>query len=76
MALVPILSESERQYILEGVRQDIREDGRSCNRARYFSVKTGVVSNTSGSAKINRVYSLYHQIHNICTFLIIWLVTA
>ena len=58
MSAVLKLSGSERQYILDGVRQDIREDGRSCSNARYYALKTDVVSNTSGSAKIDRVISM------------------
>ena len=57
MAVVPLLSLSERQYILGGVKEGIRADGRECGAVGYFSLKTGVVSNTNGSAKIDRVGS-------------------
>lgn len=49
------LSASERQYIIDGVRADVRADGRRCRHVRHFSLKTGVVSNTSGSAMVERV---------------------
>ena len=55
MSLPVVLSESERAYILGGVRDDVRADGRGCRHVRHFSVRTGVVSNTSGSALIERV---------------------
>jgi len=55
MASIPMLSLSERQYVLDGVRQNIRADGRECDAVGYFSLKTGVASNTSGSAKVDRV---------------------
>lgn len=50
-----LLSRFERDYIVTGVNQDFREDGRSCRDYRNFSLLTGVVSNTSGSAKIQLV---------------------
>jgi len=58
MTTVRLLSRSERQYILEGVRENIRADGRECDAVGYFSLKTGVVSNTNGSAKIDRVWHI------------------
>ena len=50
-----ILSENEREFIVGGVKADIRADGRGCRHVRHFVLKKGVVSNTSGSAKIERV---------------------
>lgn len=50
-----LLSQSERDYIVSGVREDLRADGRTCTDYRHFKVRTGVVSNTSGSAKIELV---------------------
>ena len=55
MASIPLLSLSERQYILDGVKQNIRADGRKCDAVGYFNQKTGVASNTNGSAKVDRV---------------------
>lgn len=53
-----VLSESEREFILGGIRADVREDGRGCRHIRHFSLRTGVVSNTSGSSLIERVLLL------------------
>ena len=50
-----LLSKYEQQYIEEGVNVDLREDGRNCRDYRSFSVQTGVVSNTSGSARVQLV---------------------
>ena len=50
-----LLSKYERDYIEEGVNQDLREDGRNCRDYRSFAVQTGVVSNTSGSARVQLV---------------------
>lgn len=56
MSAVPLLSRSERHYILAGVKENLRADGRECDTVGYFTLKTGVVSNTNGSAKIDRVW--------------------
>lgn len=50
-----LLSKYERDYIVAGVNQDLREDGRNCRDYRHFFLSTGVVSNTSGSARIQLV---------------------
>lgn len=55
MSFPVVLSESEREHILGGVKIGVRADGRGCKHVRHFSLKTGVVSNTSGSALIERV---------------------
>ncbi|XP_031560495.1 exosome complex exonuclease RRP42-like [Actinia tenebrosa] len=46
------LSCSERRFIVSGVQEDFRSDGRACEDYRYFEVETGIVSNTSGSARV------------------------
>lgn len=52
-----LLSRYEREYIVSGVNEDFRADGRTCRDFRHFSLESGVVSNTSGSAKIQLVSS-------------------
>ena len=59
-----LLSQNEREYIVNGVREDLRADGRACTDYRHFKVRTGVVSNTSGSAKIELVNKIKY-----CTIL-------
>lgn len=49
------MSTFERAYIVGGVEQDFRSDGRSCQDYRNFEVETGIVSNTSGSARLRLV---------------------
>jgi len=49
---VALLSSFERTFIIGGVEQDFRSDGRSCHDYRHFEVETGIVSNTSGSARL------------------------
>ncbi|CAH3193225.1 unnamed protein product [Porites evermanni] len=46
------VSTFERAYIVGGIEQDFRSDGRSCQDYRHFEVETGIVSNTSGSARL------------------------
>ena len=50
-----LLSRYEREYIVSGVNEDLRADGRTCRDFRHFSLESGVVSNTSGSARIQLV---------------------
>ncbi|XP_026883093.1 exosome complex component RRP42 isoform X2 [Electrophorus electricus] len=51
MASVQI-SEAEKVYIMHGVRDDLRVDGRGCEDYRHMEIETDVVSNTDGSAKV------------------------
>ncbi|KAI2653096.1 Exosome complex component RRP42 [Labeo rohita] len=52
MAAVQV-SEAEKVYIMHGVRDDLRLDGRGCEDYRHMEIETDVVSNTDGSAKIS-----------------------
>ncbi|CAH2283205.1 exosome complex component RRP42 [Pelobates cultripes] len=47
-----LLSEAEKVYILHGVQDDLRCDGRGCEDYRCIEVETDVVSNTTGSARV------------------------
>lgn len=47
-----VLSEAEKVYILHGVQDDLRIDGRGCEDYRGIEVETDVVSNTTGSARV------------------------
>ncbi|GAB0184299.1 exosome complex component RRP42 isoform X1 [Grus americana] len=47
-----VLSEPEKLYIVHGVQEDLRVDGRGCEDYRCAEVETDVVSNTSGSARV------------------------
>merc|ERR1711894_19151 len=47
-----LLSEAERIYILHGVQDDLRCDGRGCEDYRVMELETDVVSNSSGSARV------------------------
>mmetsp|Transcript_17972 Transcript_17972/g.26935 ORF Transcript_17972/g.26935 Transcript_17972/m.26935 type:complete len:287 (+) Transcript_17972:1-861(+) len=46
------ISASERKFISEGVAQDIRTDGRGRMDHRYFDLKTEVILNANGSARL------------------------
>ncbi|MBN3325923.1 EXOS7 protein, partial [Atractosteus spatula] len=56
MATVQI-SEAEKVYIVHGVRDDLRVDGRGCEDYRHMEIETDVVSNTDGSARVKLGYS-------------------
>ncbi|KAI8504416.1 Exosome complex component RRP42 [Branchiostoma belcheri] len=47
-----VLSDAERLFIVHGVQDDLRSDGRACEDYRHVEVETDVVSNTSGSARL------------------------
>ncbi|XP_063778485.1 exosome complex component RRP42 isoform X1 [Pseudophryne corroboree] len=47
-----VLSEAEKVYVLHGVQDDLRVDGRGCEDYRCIEVETDVVSNTTGSARV------------------------
>lgn len=47
-----MLSAFERSFVVDGIEHDFRSDGRSCQDYRHFEVETGIVSNTSGSARL------------------------
>ena len=49
------LSGEEKHYIITGVEDDFRNDGRSCEDYRRISVKTRVLSSTNGSADVTLV---------------------
>ncbi|CAF93061.1 unnamed protein product [Tetraodon nigroviridis] len=51
MATVEV-SEAEKVYVLHGIRDDLRVDGRGCEDYRHMEIETDVVSNTDGSAKV------------------------
>ena len=51
----PVLSEAEKAYIVAGVEDDFRTDGRSNEDFRTINIQTGIVSNTNGSAQVKIV---------------------
>ena len=46
------MSAAERVYRLQGVADDVREDGRSRLDYRHLSIEVGLFSQTSGSARL------------------------
>ena len=54
-----VLSEAEKQYIIAGVEEDFRTDGRSNEDYRSINIQTGIVSNTNGSAQIKLVIFVF-----------------
>ena len=49
------LSVFERSYIIRGVQEGIRADGREAKDYRHFDLTTNVIPNTNGSAEIKMV---------------------
>ncbi|XP_023694818.2 exosome complex component RRP42 [Paramormyrops kingsleyae] len=56
MAAVQVC-EAEKVYIMHGVRDDLRVDGRGCEDYRHMEIETDVVSNTDGSARVKLGYT-------------------
>lgn len=46
-----IVSNAERAYVLEGLEQGVRNDGRGVSQFRELSVQCGVLQQASGSAR-------------------------
>ena len=46
-----MISKAERVYITEGIRQDVRGDGRSCSDYRPLKLELGVLPQASGSSR-------------------------
>ncbi|XP_076469813.1 exosome complex component RRP42-like [Babylonia areolata] len=46
------LSEAEKVFIIHGVQENFREDGRSNDEYRQMDLETGLMPNTSGSARL------------------------
>jgi exosome complex component RRP42 len=46
------ISGAEHKYISDGIACNMREDGRSRDTYRPFTLSTGLISNTNGSARI------------------------
>lgn len=47
-----VLSDAEKVYVVHGVQDDLRTDGRGCEDYRWIELETDVVSNTTGSARV------------------------
>lgn len=47
-----LISEGEKMYIIHGIQENLRSDGRSCLEYRFIEIETGVVSNCSGSSHV------------------------
>ncbi|CAB3363999.1 Hypothetical predicted protein [Cloeon dipterum] len=47
-----LLSEAEKTFILHGVRDNVRNDGRSCSEFRPIELELGLVENANGSARV------------------------
>jgi len=46
------ISAGERKFIIEGIQQNLRNDGRTILDMRPFSVETGMIPQTNGSARV------------------------
>ena len=63
-----LLSEDQRDYIIQGAREDFRNDGRSCKDYRKFELSTDFITNANASAKVKLVSCHGHCLHRISSF--------
>ena len=56
------LSAFERSYIIRGVQEGIRADGREAKDYRHFDLTTNVIPNTNGSAEIKMVDIIFKSV--------------
>ena len=56
-----LLADDQRDFIIHGVREDFRNDGRSCKDYRKFELSTDLITNANASAKIKLVISYTHS---------------
>ena len=57
-----VLSEAEKAYIVAGVEDGFRTDGRSNEDFRTINIQTGIVSNTNGSAQVKIVRNALYML--------------
>jgi exosome complex component RRP42 len=46
------LSSAERQFLIDGVELNVRNDGRSRLDFRHFTIETGIIATANGSARL------------------------
>lgn len=49
------LSPYEQAFVLSGIEAGVRADGRGRTDYRHFTIETGILSNTNGSARLQLV---------------------
>ena len=47
-----LLSETEKAYIVHGIQDNLRTDGRTCEDYRHVELETGLLTNAQGSCKL------------------------
>lgn len=47
-----LLSEAEKTFIVHGIQDNLRTDGRRCEDFRYIEIETNLISNAAGSARV------------------------
>jgi len=52
LSLYGLISESEKKFIVGGVNEDMRTDGRTCSDFRTIEMETDCIATTNGSARI------------------------
>ncbi|XP_077971524.1 exosome complex component RRP42-like [Styela clava] len=49
---IAILGDAEKRFIIHGIQEDLRNDGRGCEDYRHIDLEVNLVSNTNGSSRL------------------------
>ena len=52
LSLYGLISDAEKKFIIGGVNEDIRTDGRTCSDFRIIEMETDCIATTNGSSRI------------------------
>lgn len=52
LSLYGLISDAEKKFIVGGVNEDLRTDGRTCSDFRTIEMETDCIATTNGSARI------------------------
>jgi len=52
LSLYGLISDSEKKFIVGGINEDMRSDGRNCSDFRVIEMETDCIATTNGSARI------------------------
>ncbi|CAF2743547.1 unnamed protein product [Rotaria sp. Silwood2] len=68
MPRVPIASEDERKFIVDGIQSNFRNDGRNCRTYRPLLLATDVINTANGSCLLKLVLRYEGNLHDACSF--------
>lgn len=52
-----LYSEGEKKFVVQGIEQGVRQDGRSLLDLRHLDIKVGCIASANGSARIRQPFN-------------------